>query len=78
MPGSEIFSHFFTADIRTHFFSADVVKKCALIAMHLIAEEGRGVESGCLRVFLERAIWAMVHCMSSGCMGLMTSFSLLE
>ena len=38
---------FFTADIRTSFFSADVLKKCALIALHLIAEDGRGRESGC-------------------------------
>ena len=29
------------------FFSADVLKKCALIALHLIAEEGRGGEDGC-------------------------------
>ena len=41
-PGSENFSPFFTADIRTPFFSADVLKKCALIAMHPAAEEGRG------------------------------------
>ena len=46
MLGSETFSPFFAADIRTPFFSADVHKKCALIAMHLIAEEGRG-ESAC-------------------------------
>ena len=37
---------FFAADIRTFFFSADVFKKCALLALHSIAEEGRGVESG--------------------------------
>ena len=47
MPGSENFSPFFAADTRTFFFSADVLKKCALIAMHSIAEEGRGGESGC-------------------------------
>ena len=29
------------------FFSADVLKKCALIALHLIAEEGSGGEDGC-------------------------------
>ena len=29
------------------FFSADVLKKCALIGMHIIAEEGRGGKSGC-------------------------------
>ena len=28
------------------FFSADVLKKCALIALHLIAEEGKGSEGG--------------------------------
>ena len=37
----ETFSPFFNADIRTSFFSADAVKKCALIALHTIAEEGR-------------------------------------
>ena len=37
----ETFSPFFNADIRTTLFSADVLKKCALIALHLIAEEGR-------------------------------------
>ena len=40
MPGSETFSPFFTADIRTLLFSADVLKKCALIAMHF--HSGRG------------------------------------
>ena len=40
------FSTFSAADIRTPFFSADVLKKCALIARHLLAEEGRGGESG--------------------------------
>ena len=44
MPGSETFSLFFTADIRAPFFSADVLKKCALIALHLMVEEGRGGE----------------------------------
>ena len=39
MPGSETFSPFFAADIRTPFFSADVLKKFALIVMHLTAEE---------------------------------------
>ena len=38
MRGSEAFSPFFNADIRTTFFSC---KKCALIALHVIAEEGR-------------------------------------
>ena len=41
VSGSENFSPFFNADIRTPFFSADVLKKCALIALHVIAEEGR-------------------------------------
>ena len=36
----------FNADIRTPLFSADVLKKCALIASHLIAEE-EGGEDGC-------------------------------
>ena len=39
--GREIFSPFFDADIRTPLFSADVLKKCALIALHVISEEGR-------------------------------------
>ena len=30
--GSETFSPFFNADIRTPLFSADVLKKCTLIA----------------------------------------------
>ena len=47
VAGSETFSPFFNADIRTPLFSADVLKKCALIALHLIAEEGRGGEDGC-------------------------------
>ena len=34
-------------DSRTPFFSADVLKKCALIALHVTAKEGRGGESGC-------------------------------
>ena len=42
MPDIETFSPFFSADIRTPFFSADVLKKCALVGMHLIAEEERG------------------------------------
>ena len=46
MPGSETVSPFLNADIRTSFFSVDVLKKCALIALHLIAE-GRGGEGGC-------------------------------
>ena len=39
MPEGETFSPFINADIRTPFFSADVLKKCAFIALHLIAEE---------------------------------------
>ena len=41
LSGSETFSPFFNDDIRTPFFSADVLKKCALFALHVIAEEGR-------------------------------------
>ena len=38
----ETFSPFIISDIRTSsFFSADVLKKCALLALHTIAEEGR-------------------------------------
>ena len=40
-PNSETFSPFFNAGIRTLLFSADVLKKCALLALHVIAEEGR-------------------------------------
>ena len=47
MPGSDTFSPFFAADIRTSYFSADVLKKCALIALHSIEEEGRSGENGC-------------------------------
>ena len=39
VSGSETFSPFFNADNRTPLFSADVLKKCALLALHLIAEE---------------------------------------
>ena len=42
--GSETFSPFFNADIRTLLFSADVLKKCALVALHLKSEEGKGSE----------------------------------
>ena len=35
VAGSENFSPFFNADIRTLFFSAGVLKKCALIAFAL-------------------------------------------
>ena len=47
MPGSETFSPFFAAEFRSFFFSADLLKKCALVALHLIAEEGKDSESGC-------------------------------
>ena len=47
VPDSETFSPVFHADIRTSSsFSSDVEKKCALVALHLIAEEGRDGE-GC-------------------------------
>ena len=46
VSGSENFSPFFNADIRTSFFSAGVLDRCALIALHSIAEEGRGGD-GC-------------------------------
>ena len=47
MPGSETIGPFLNADIRTPYFSADVLKTCALIALHLIAGEGRGGVNGC-------------------------------
>ena len=47
VPGSETFSPFFNADISTTLFPDDVLKKCALFALHFIAEEGRGGEDGC-------------------------------
>ena len=34
----ETFSPFFNAHIRASFFSSDVLKKCALLALHIIAE----------------------------------------
>ena len=46
VPGGETFSPFFSADIRTLRFSADVLKKCTLIALHLIPEAGRDGEDG--------------------------------
>ena len=46
MPGSATFSPFLNADIRTSYFSADVLDNCALIALHLIAEERRNGD-GC-------------------------------
>ena len=45
-PVDETSSPFFKADIRT-FPSAEVLKKCALVALHFIAEEGRGGADGC-------------------------------
>ena len=59
MPGSETVSPSLNADIRTFFFSADdVLEKCALVALHLVAEEGRGGENGChaLRCFCSQSI----------------------
>ena len=41
VSGSETFSPFINADIRTPLFSGCVLKKCALLALHLIAVEGR-------------------------------------
>ena len=41
VAGGETFSPFFKADIRLSCFSADVPKKCALVALHVMAEEGR-------------------------------------
>ena len=41
VPVSGTFSPFFNADIRTPLFSAVVLKKCAFIALHVTAEEGR-------------------------------------
>ena len=38
VPDSETFSPFINADIRSPFFSADVLKKCALVALHLTSE----------------------------------------
>ena len=46
MPGGETFSPFFAVDIRTSLFSADVLEKCALVALQVIAEEGRDEEVG--------------------------------
>ena len=40
-PNSETFSPCTNPDIRTSLFSADVLKKCALIALHVMAKEGR-------------------------------------
>ena len=47
VPGRETFSPFFNADIRTLLFSADVLRKCALVALHVIAE---GRDGGACRV----------------------------
>ena len=51
------------------FFSADVLKKCALVALHSIAEEGSGGENGCqapdMLLIQETTVnWAVqrVHC----------------
>ena len=42
MPGSETFSPFINPGIRIACFSADVLKKCALIALRVMAEEAMG------------------------------------
>ena len=57
MPGRETVNPFLNADIRTPLFSADVLKKCALLAFHLMAEEGRGAD-GCNAPGLEEE-WRM-------------------
>ena len=44
VPNSEAVCPFFHADIRTPFFSAEVLKKCAPIALHIVA--GGRAESG--------------------------------
>ena len=41
VPVGETFSPFFNADIRIPLFSAVVLKRRALFALHVIAEEGR-------------------------------------
>ena len=41
-PSNEIFSPFINPGIRFPCFSADVRKKCALIALHAVAEEAMG------------------------------------
>ena len=41
MPGSETFSPFINSDIRFPCFSAGVLWESALIALHVMAEEGR-------------------------------------
>ena len=38
-PGSDTLSPFINADIRTPLFPTDVLKKCVLLALHLIAEK---------------------------------------
>ena len=47
VPNSEAVCPFFHADIRTPFFTAEVLKKCAPIALHIVAEDGEGGEDGC-------------------------------
>ena len=41
------FLHYSEGAGRTSLFSADILKKCALVALHLIAEEGGDGEDGC-------------------------------
>ena len=43
-PNSETFSPFTNPDIRTLLFSADVLKKCALIALHVIGGRRKRLE----------------------------------
>ena len=49
--GSETLSLFNNVDIRHLSFSADVFQKCALLALQLIAEEGRGADGCYARVW---------------------------
>ena len=53
VSGSETFSPFFKADVRTPSSLLVSLKKYALIAIHVIAEEGRDGE-GCYVAGLER------------------------
>ena len=46
MPGSETFGPFFNADIRT-LLSLLMSSRRALVALHVVAEEGRDGEVGC-------------------------------
>ena len=61
MPGSEPFSAFFAADIRAPFFSADVLKKCALVGMHVMAAEGRVESKTCGDMVAQRVQFGKVR-----------------